>query len=63
MSQPSPIQRPDVLEAANSDLLPPEKQAAADAEHASTGWSAYDVWHERVFVPQQPGYNKPRGNT
>lgn len=29
------------------DNAPPT--AAKDAEHASTGWSAYDVWRARVF--------------
>ncbi len=40
----------------------PRAQSAADAAHGSTGWNAYEVWRERVFVPQGTGYKKPRGN-
>jgi hypothetical protein len=63
MSQPNPSPRLDPLEDAANDLLTPEAQAAADAEHGTTGWSAYDVWRSRVFVPLKNGYNKPRGNS
>ena len=66
MSQPTP-KRLEQLETAANDILPPEEQAKADAEHASTGWSAYDVWRTRVFAPRKSGeeigYNSPRGNS
>ena len=55
MSQSTLPKRLDPLEPAANDLLPPEEQAKADAEHASTGWSAYDVWRTRVFDPKQSG--------
>jgi hypothetical protein len=38
-------------------------QAEIDAAHGTTGWSAYDVWRSRIFVPQSKGYNKPHGNS
>ena len=63
MSHPNPAPQPDAVEAANTELLPAEQQAVVDAAHATTGWNAYDVWQKRVFVPQQTGYNKKRGNT
>jgi len=70
MSQASriaPLEQADSLTAdavANEEIaLSAEAQAAVDAEHATTGWSAYDVWRTRVFVPSGTGYNKPRGNS
>jgi hypothetical protein len=40
----------------------PQAQAKPGAKHAPAGWNAYEVWRSRVFVPPEPGYNKPRGN-
>lgn len=43
--------------------LTPQEQAAIDTAHGSTGWSAYDVWRTRVFVPpQEPSDKAPRVN-
>ena len=53
MSQPKLPQRLESVETAANDVLTPEEQARVDAEHGSTGWSAYDVWRTRVFVPKK----------
>jgi hypothetical protein len=71
MSHTTLPKRPEMLEAAANDLLPPAEQAKADAEHGSTGWSAYDVWRTRVLAPQESGAkngpkigsNDPRGTS
>jgi hypothetical protein len=59
MSQTTVPARLDKVAAAANDALTPEDQAKADAEHASTGWSAYDVWRTRVLAPKK---QDPRGN-
>ena len=70
MSRPAAIVRHDELDLTATDapateLAPGEapmlSQAQIDAAHGTTGWSAYDVWRARVFVPQVPGYKKPGG--
>ena len=61
MSHASPVQRRERPER-DEPVLTPDAQAKIDVEHAATGWNAYEVWRSRVFVPPEPGYNKPRGN-
>lgn len=39
---------------------PAPTQAEIDAAHATTGWSAYDVWRSRVFVSKpRPDVKEP----
>jgi len=42
------------VDANNTDKNPQPSptQAEIDAAHATTGWSAYDVWRSRVFTPR-----------
>jgi len=66
MSRPAQIVRHDELDLTATDApaageAPMLTQAQIDAAHGTTGWSAYDVWRARVFVPEVPGYKKPGG--
>lgn len=68
MSRPAAIVRHDELDATATDApvageAPLLTQAQIDAAHGTTGWSAFDVWRNRVFVPEVPGYKKPGGKT
>jgi hypothetical protein len=33
-------------------------QASIDTEHASTGWSAYDVWRTRIRALRPDGHDE-----
>lgn len=56
MSQPLPKAEPlpgsPVPTSVPSSSVPPVTQ----------GWSAYEVWRERVLGPQRTGYKSGRGN-
>jgi hypothetical protein len=55
MSQPLPKAEP-LPDTRAPSVAPPL------ASPATKGWSAYDVWRERVFAPQRTGYKSGRGN-
>jgi len=53
MATPVPLVHQEELDSRpESRPTPAPTQAEIDAAHATTGWSAYDVWRPRVFGPQ-----------
>jgi hypothetical protein len=55
MATPTQLVRLEEMDSGQeSATKPAPTQAEIDAAHATTGWSAYDVWRSRVFV------SKPR---
>ncbi len=63
MSSHAQLVRLETIDSSVSDPTAPKSQTEIDASHGTTGWSAYDVWRSRVFVPQLKGYKKPNGNS
>ncbi len=61
-TRPADAEQIDVAESPRG-AQPQPTQAQIEATHASTGWSAYDVWRSRVLAPAPLGYNGKHGNS
>jgi hypothetical protein len=61
MASPTPLPRLEEIDSqtqGNATSAP--TQAEIDAAHGTTGWSAYDVWRNRVFREAKDADQSPK---